>query len=723
MKISSLCGLENFPVLQKSLTHSRGSLIKVRLGFDKYSLTESIAACIFALFSSIFILENFAFPRGTLRVNKKSQLEFKMASEPIKVYIRFRPLSSQECELGEDIMWNLNKNSVSILSEDLNLFISDKRLSSNYNPSFQFDHCFSWDAQNEEIYTKLAKNLVLSALDGYNATIFAYGQTGSGKTFTMLGKPSDSPVLSLKNSNIDLIPSTKSLKTSESNGIIILALEDIFSVAHKCTDRRFFFSCSYMEIYNEHVYDLLKSPEEFTTEVLGVIEGPGKEFVVRGLSEQVVTSIHEVLERLHKGEENRHYASTNLNHHSSRSHTIFKLNVKSLKIVPKANEEENFENITTESALNFVDLAGSEKVNSSQAAAEIEKIRHANFSVMSHKSDIDKIMAEGKNINTSLFYLCQVINKLSEKKLGIIKNDSHIPFRNSNLTKILRSSLAGNARTCIICTATAARSQFEQTLSTLRFGNSARSITNKVRANIRTETNTQLLLTYEQDIASLKKEVELTYQRGKAYTMETMSVRQQIENKITNLSKKILKKLEERVVRGSSEKKFRDLWGERTGELFVCNGKEEVGFTWENEKFTEKGNGIWRDLQVADREKKNLLSSLANVNNSINCLNLANKSLVCEKEKYEELIENDLKERNCCENKLEDVSEELNGLKKRIDLFENENVFEGMSSDEIEKFEKVLLERINDVKQERAERKYSGVFQDIMNKVESHLNG
>ena len=385
-------------------------------------------------------------------------------------------------------------------------------------------------------------------MDGYNATIFAYGQTGSGKTYTMLGKHQETSVLTPKNLNFDAERLSKTLdpkKQLASNGVIVLALEDIFLAASKCTDRRFFFSCSYMEIYNEHVYDLLKNSEDFTNEILGVIEGPDKEFIVRGLSEQVVTSIDEVLERLAKGEQNRHYAITHLNHHSSRSHTIFKLNVCSLRVIPKVSqndEEDNFENITTESAINFVDLAGSEKVNSMQAAAEIEKIKHPQFSVMSNKSDIDKIMAEGKNINTSLFYLCQVINKLSEKKLGLIKSDTHIPFRNSNLTKILRSSLAGNARTCIICTATAARSQFEQTLSTLRFGNSARSITNKVRANIRTETNTQLLLTYEQDIASLKKEVELTYQRGKAYSNETSLIKQQLECKILSLSKKILTK-------------------------------------------------------------------------------------------------------------------------------------------------------------------------------------
>ena len=653
-----------------------------------------------------------------------------MSNEPIKVYIRFRPLSNQEYDQGEDIMWSLNKTSVSILSEDLNSFISDKKLSSNYNPTFQFDSCFSWDSTNNDIYTRVAKNLVLSALEGYNATIFAYGQTGSGKTYTMLGKREETPILTSRNLNIDYekfsIKSEPS-KISDEGGLIILALEDIFASAINSSDRRFYFSCSYLEIYNEHVYDLLKGPEEFTTESLGVIEGPDKEFIVRGLSEQVVTSIDEVLERLYKGEQNRHYAATNLNHHSSRSHTIFKLNVKSLRIIPKVKKNEdddNFENITTESSINFVDLAGSEKVNSIQAAAETEKIRHQQFSVMSNKSDIDKIISEGKNINTSLFYLCQVINKLSEKKLGIIKSDSHVPFRNSNLTKILRSSLAGNARTCIICTATAVRSQFEQTLSTLRFGNSARSITNKVRANIRTETNTQLLLTYEQDIASLKKEVELTHQRGKAYSNESILIRQQLEVKIQGLCKKILKKNSISIIRAQKHKSFKGLWAGYTGDIFHTLGPDaaEKRFLWETENFTEKAQSILRDLHTADREKKNLLISISNLSNSTNCLMMANQSLSKEKEKYQDVIEKVVKEKEIFDQELVNVSKQLDTLYEKIQVFEDGKGVEDFGCQEFENFEEVLLKRLSQIRAEKARRRFEKEFKVILGKLEGYID-
>ena len=654
-----------------------------------------------------------------------------MSNEPIKVYIRFRPLSSQECEQGEDIMWSLNKTSVSILSDDLNSFITDKKLSSSYNPTFQFDYCFSWDSLNQEIYTKVAKHQVLSALEGYNATIFAYGQTGSGKTYTMLGKREETSVLSSRNPNLDYTDrySLKSepSRISEEGGLIILALEDIFASAINSSDRRFYFSCSYMEIYNEHVYDLLKGPEEFTSESLVVIEGPDKEFIVRGLSEQVVTSIDEVLERLYKGELNRHYAATNLNHHSSRSHTIFKLNVKSLRIIPKVKKNEdddNFENVTTESSINFVDLAGSEKVNTIQAAAEIEKIRHQQFSVMSNKSDLDRIISEGKNINTSLFYLCQVINKLSEKKLGIIKSDSHVPFRNSNLTKILRSSLAGNARTCIICTATAVRSQFEQTLSTLRFGNSARSITNKVRANIRTETNTQLLLTYEQDIASLKKEVELTYQRGKAYSNESLLVRQQLESKIQTICKKILKKNSINIIRSAKTKQVQDLWNCTTGELFHSL-EPEAGYkriTWEPEEFSEKALATLRDLQTADREKKNLFISITNLTNSTNCLLMANQSLSKERDKYLDVIAKVREEQNLFEQELAQIDKSTSEVNEKVQLYEGGKGIEALGPERAKLFEETLIKRICDIRAEKARRQFEAEFKVIEDKLEPYID-
>ena len=143
--------------------------------------------------------------------------------------------------------------------------------------------------------------------------------------------------------------------TVHSNGLVALALSDIFKSASGHKNKHFFFKCSMMEIYNEHVYDLLKDTEDLNTEILVVGESLDKEFYVKGLSEQTVNSIEEALDKLSRGEQNRHYAATNLNHHSSRSHTIFRLSIRSLQVIPKRDPEndqeceESFENITTES--------------------------------------------------------------------------------------------------------------------------------------------------------------------------------------------------------------------------------------------------------------------------------------------------------------------------------------------------------------------------------------
>lgn len=508
-----------------------------------------------------------------------------MAAENVQVAVRLRPGAASEEEDSDSLpIWSVSKASVVLHPDALLALVSDKRLPSSSHPSFSFDHAFLPEDDNYHIYTTMVRPIVLSALEGFNATVFAYGQTGSGKTYTMLGvreeenedpcrttpKPqrSKEEVLCLSETrkratsalgllNRSLTPSkhdtscrlystpnkceigrSKRCVQSSNKGIIVYSLEDIFKSVPVTDSKHYFFSCSYIEIYNEHVYDLLKETQEMKAETLPIIESTEKEFYVRGLTEHSVTSIADVLGKLEMGEVNRHYAATNLNHNSSRSHTIFRLNVKSLQVVPGEEDSDNLENVTTESILNFVDLAGSERVGNLQTV-EGDRGRlgtNSSFQSSSSKSDLDKILAESKNINTSLFYLCQVIAKLAEQKMGMVRNDSHIPFRNSNLTKILRSSLGGNARTCILCTVTPTASQFEQTLSTLRFGSNARIITNKVKANIKRESSAQILIAYEQDASVLRRELELLALRTKAANSENAILRQRLEARLKRLT-------------------------------------------------------------------------------------------------------------------------------------------------------------------------------------------
>ena len=211
-----------------------------------------------------------------------------------------------------------------------------------------------------------------------------------------------------------------------------------------------------------------------------------------------------------------------MNHHSSRSHTIFRINVTSIRVL--ADTEDG--SVTTESILNFVDLAGSERVSTLIDPTDAKQ---------RSSQKTESLLNEGKHINTSLFYLCQVINKLSEKSIS--KSEVHIPYRNSNLTKILSSSLGGNSLTSIICTATPILSQFEMTLSTLRFGGTARNITNIIEANIKSNKNSELLKDYQNDVDNLRKELESAQQDGKEIDESSLLMKKQLEDRINRLNK------------------------------------------------------------------------------------------------------------------------------------------------------------------------------------------
>lgn len=393
----------------------------------------------------------------------------------------------------------------------------------------------------------MCKRVVLASLEGYNGTVFAYGQTGSGKTYTMMGSDGSEDLDSIRVKNATPVPKTDRRSVSpfrpnasftrispvykkpgsavKDKGIIFYALEDLFGGIRNSPEKTYFLSCSYLEIYNEQVYDLLSESSHFKEEPLCINEDPDKGFYVKSLSEHPTHSLEEIKKFIEKGESNRRYAATAMNHHSSRSHTIFRLNVTSVA----AEEEDEIENeansITTESILNFVDLAGSERVSS--LGPEFGNTKR-----------INDLALEGKHINTSLFYLCQVINKLSEKTS--VRTDNHIPYRNSNLTKILRSSLGGNSITCIVCTATPTLNQFEMSLSTLRFGGTAKTITNNIEANVKSNKSAELISTYQRDIDTLKKELELAQHGGKAKIEEAIQVKTQLEERISRLTQMLI---------------------------------------------------------------------------------------------------------------------------------------------------------------------------------------
>jgi kinesin family protein 5 len=261
-------------------------------------------------------------------------------------------------------------------------------------------------------------------LNGYNGTVFAYGQTGAGKSYTMMGSDIDDDV---------------------GKGVIPRIIEQIFaSILASPSNIEYTVRVSYMEIYMERIRDLLMPQNDN----LPVHEEKNRGVYVKGLLEVYVSSVEEVYEVLRRGGASRAVSATNMNAESSRSHSILVVTVT----------QKNVETGSMKSGQLFlVDLAGSEKVGKTGASGQT--------------------LEEAKKINKSLSALGMVINSLTDTK------SSHVPYRDSKLTRILQESLGGNSRTTLIINCSPSSYNDAETLSTLRFGMRAKTIKNKAKVN------------------------------------------------------------------------------------------------------------------------------------------------------------------------------------------------------------------------------------------------
>ncbi|XP_074841067.1 kinesin-1 heavy chain isoform X2 [Carettochelys insculpta] len=325
----------------------------------------------------------------------------------IKVMCRFRPLNESERTRGDrDITKFQGEDTVIIASKP-----------------YVFDHVFQSTTTQEQVYNDCAKKIVKDVLEGYNGTIFAYGQTSSGKTHTMEGK----------------------LHDPDGMGIIPRIVQDIFNYIYSMDENlEFHIKVSYFEIYLDKIRDLL----DVSKTNLSVHEDKNRVPYVKGCTERFVCSPDEVMDTIDEGKSNRHVAVTNMNEHSSRSHSIFLINVKQ-------------ENTQTEQKLSgklyLVDLAGSEKVSKTGAEGAV--------------------LDEAKNINKSLSALGNVISALAE-------SSTYVPYRDSKMTRILQDSLGGNCRTTIVICCSPSSYNESETKSTLLFGQRAKTIKNTVCVNV-----------------------------------------------------------------------------------------------------------------------------------------------------------------------------------------------------------------------------------------------
>ncbi|GMY05704.1 kinesin-like protein KIN-7D, mitochondrial isoform X1 [Fagus crenata] len=321
----------------------------------------------------------------------------------------------------------------------------DKIVRNEYNPAtaYAFDRVFGPHTASQEVYDVAAKPVVKNAMEGVNGTVFAYGVTSSGKTHTMHGD-------------------------QNSPGVIPLAIKDVFSMIQDTPGREFLLRVSYLEIYNEVINDLLDP----TGQNLRVREDAQGTYV-EGIKEEVVLSPGHALSFIAAGEEHRHVGSNNFNLLSSRSHTIFTLMIES-----SAHGDE-YDGVIF-SQLNLIDLAGSES-----SKTETTGLRRK----------------EGSYINKSLLTLGTVIGKLSEGKA------SHVPYRDSKLTRLLQSSLSGHGHVSLICTVTPASSNMEETHNTLKFASRAKRVEIYASRN-KIIDEKSLIKKYQKEISILKEELD-----------------------------------------------------------------------------------------------------------------------------------------------------------------------------------------------------------------------
>ncbi|EIW85175.1 kinesin-domain-containing protein [Coniophora puteana RWD-64-598 SS2] len=339
--------------------------------------------------------------------------------------------------------------------------------------TYPFDLVFGPEADQAMIYHDVVSPMLNEVLMGYNCTLFAYGQTGTGKTYTMQGDLTPTP-MGNPSANAGMIPRV------------------LFRLFHQLETSAADYSVkiSFVELYNEELRDLLANelaPPAGSAQPMGkggapdngqgglkIFDDSGKKGVfIQGLEEIPVKDSKDALALLTKGSHRRQIAATKFNDHSSRSHSVFSITVH---IKEKSTMGDDLLKV---GKLNLVDLAGSENIG--RSGAENKRAREAGM------------------INQSLLTLGRVINALVDKS-------SHIPYRESKLTRLLQDSLGGRTKTCIIATISPARSNMEETLSTLDYALRAKSIRNKPEVNQRMNRNS-LLKEYIAEIERLKADV------------------------------------------------------------------------------------------------------------------------------------------------------------------------------------------------------------------------
>uniref|UniRef100_A0A8C8SQE1 Kinesin-like protein KIF21A n=1 Tax=Pelusios castaneus TaxID=367368 RepID=A0A8C8SQE1_9SAUR len=360
--------------------------------------------------------------------------------------------------------------------------------------AFTFDYVFNIDSRQEEIYDQCVEKLIDGCFEGYNATVFAYGQTGAGKTYTM-GTGFDVNV------------------TEEEQGIISRAVKHLFkcieekkqaAIKQELPPPEFKVNAQFLELYNEEVLDLFDTTRDIDAKNkksnIKIHEDSTGGIYTVGVTTRTVNGEAEMIQCLKLGALSRTTASTQMNVQSSRSHAIFTIhlcqtrvcsaidtnNVTDNRIISESSQMNEFETLTAK--FHFVDLAGSERLKRTGATGERAK--------------------EGISINCGLLALGNVISALGDKS----KKSTHVPYRDSKLTRLLQDSLGGNSQTVMIACVSPSDRDFMETLNTLKYANRARNIKNKVMVN--QDRASQQINSLRSEITRLQMEL-MEYKTGK----------------------------------------------------------------------------------------------------------------------------------------------------------------------------------------------------------------
>ncbi|BBN07677.1 kinesin family member 11 [Marchantia polymorpha subsp. ruderalis] len=397
----------------------------------------------------------------------------------VQVLLRCRPFSEDE----------LKSNAPQVIScyeHRREVTVCQNIATKQIDRTFTFDKVFGPTSQQKDLYDQAVIPIVHEVLDGFNCTIFAYGQTGTGKTYTMEGS-------GRKAKNGELPPDA---------GVIPRAVQQIFDTLES-QHAEYSVKVTFLELYNEEITDLL-APEEFSKVMddkqrkpLALMEDGKGGVLVRGLEEEIVTSANEIYSLLDRGSAKRRTAETLLNKQSSRSHSIFSITIHIKEATPEGEE------LIKCGKLNLVDLAGSENISRSGAR--------------------DSRAREAGEINKSLLTLGRVITAL-------VEHLAHIPYRDSKLTRLLRDSLGGKTKTCIIATVSPSVHCLEETLSTLDYAHRAKNIKNKPEVNQKMMKSALIKDLYG-EIERLKAEVNAARDKNGIYLPRERFYQDEVEKK------------------------------------------------------------------------------------------------------------------------------------------------------------------------------------------------